>query len=135
MLYYLLSITILTLIFWGLHKARIIPVCPICAGVVITWVGGIVALYYGSSWANPMIITILMGASMGALADKYGNRFGLLWKTVVVLLGLPAIYLLVQKSLWQGSGLVILLILITILLQKKNTPTLRDKKDLFKDCC
>lgn len=135
MLYYLLSIAVLTLIFWGLHKARIIPICPICSGVVITWVGGIIAFYYGASWANPMIIAILMGASMGALADKYGNRFGLLWKTVVVLLGLPAIYLLMQKSLWQGLGLVILLILISVISNKKDASVLHNKKDLFKDCC
>ena len=135
MLYYLLSIALLTLIFWALHKARIIPVCPICAGVVITWVGGVVALYFGAWWANPMIIAILMGASMGAIADKYGNKFGLLWKSAVVLLGLPAIYFLVQKLLWQGLGLVVIFLILTVFLYRSNKEVSSDKKDLFKDCC
>jgi hypothetical protein len=135
MIYYLISITVITLVFWGLHKAHIIPLCPICAGVVITWVGGAIALYYGTAWANPLIIAVLMGASMGALADKYGSRFGLFWKSSIVLLGLPAIYLIVQKSLWQGIGLVGIIIILTIFSNKKSAPALRDKKDLFKDCC
>ena len=135
MIYYLLSIAALTLIFWALHKARIIPVCPICVGVVITWLGGILALYYGASWANPIIIAILMGASMGALAEKYGNRFGLLWKSALVLFGLPAIYLLVQKSLWPGLALVALLGLFTIFASTGKKPAPGAEKDLFKDCC
>ncbi len=135
MISFLLSIVVLTLIFWGLHKARIISVCPICAGAVITWVGGIVALYYGASWANSMVIAILMGASLGALADKYGNRLGLFWKSAAVLLGLPAIYLLVQKSLWQSLALIILLLLLTIFVRKTNQIPSNDKKDLFKECC
>jgi hypothetical protein len=72
------------------------------------------------------------------LADrlhKYGSRFGLFWKSSIVLLGLPAIYLIVQKSLWQGIGLVGIIIILTIFSNKKSAPALRDKKDLFKDCC
>jgi len=135
MIYYLITIAVLTFIFWSLHKARIIPVCPICAGVVITWVGGAVGLYYEVTWANSLIIAILMGVSLGALADKYGSRLGLLWKSAMVLLGLPAIYFIVQKLSWQGAILVAMLVIITIFSHKQSAPAMRKEKDLFKDCC
>ena len=135
MFYFIISIFIVTIIFWGLHKGRIVTVCPICAGVLITWIGGIASLYYGASLGNPMIVAILMGASMGALADKYGARFGLLWKSAVVLIGLPAIYMLVQKSFWAGLGLVATIAVYTAYLHNTNKPKIERKKDLFKECC
>lgn len=135
MIYFLISILVLTLIFAWLYKIKVVTVCPICAGVVITWIAGIVLLYYGSTWANPLIIAILMGASLGALADRYGSRFGLIWKSAVVIIGLPSIYFIVQKSLWQGLILITVMVIITIFFNKQNAPALRNKKDLFKDCC
>lgn len=135
MIYYLLAIALLTLILWGLYKAKAISVCPICAAVVITWVGGLAALYWRASWSNPLIVAILMGASIGALADKYGSKFGFLWKSAVVLLGLPAVYFLTQKALWPGLGLVLLLGLVTVLSHNNNPTGSHEKKDLFKNCC
>lgn len=135
MTYYLLSIALVTLVFWGLYKAHILSVCPICAGVVITWVVGVAALYSGAVWANPLGIAILMGASVGALADKYGNKYGLFWKSAVVLLGVPAIYLLVQKSLWQSLALLAVIAVVTVYTKLKSKPLVSQKKDLFKDCC
>ena len=138
MLYYLLSIAALTIIFWALFKARVVSVCPICAGVVMTWAAGIAALYYGVSWANPLLIGILMGASLGALADKYGSKFGLFWKSSVVLLGLPAIYFVIQRSFWKGVILIIAIGIVTLLSNlsnKKSGSGIKHKKDLFQDCC
>ena len=135
MIYFLLPIFVLTLIFWVLYRAKLSIICPICAGTLLTWAGGLVALYSGAAWADPLIIGILMGASLGALADKYGSRFGLFWKSAVVLLGLPATYFLVQKFLWPGVGLVLLIVLLTWFFGRGTKPEPEPKKDLFKDCC
>ncbi|HLC45151.1 MAG: hypothetical protein A2722_04105 [Candidatus Doudnabacteria bacterium RIFCSPHIGHO2_01_FULL_50_11] len=136
MVYFLSSIAAITIIFTLLHKAKIVSVCPICAGVVVTWVGGIIGLYANQKWADPMVIAILMGASMGAVADKYGIRFGLLWKTLTVVLGLSAIYFIIGLSLYKGLGFLLILGIITVFLSRKKYGSANAKnEDLFKECC
>lgn len=135
MIYFLASILILTLIFAYLYKSRIITVCPICAGVVITWLAGVIGIYTDQAWANPLLVAILLGASLGALADKYGSRLGLVWKTLYVLIGLPAVYFIVQEKLWFGLGLIIALIILTLVTGKNRTNHKLANKDLFKECC
>ncbi len=112
-------------------------VCPICAGVSIAWFAGIVGIYTQQVWADPLIVAILLGASLGALADKFGTRFGLVWKTLMVLLGLPAVYYFVQGKLWYGLGLMVMLTIITLVIGKTrgNPKSLGHNKDLFKECC
>ncbi|OGE80549.1 MAG: hypothetical protein A2660_00095 [Candidatus Doudnabacteria bacterium RIFCSPHIGHO2_01_FULL_45_18] len=135
MIYYLLIIFLLTLVFWVLYRSRIIAFCPICAVTVITWVGGLLAIHLRVSWANPFVVAILMGASMGALAEKYGRRFGLLWKTAMILLGISSIYFLVQPDgLYEGLGITTVLLGITFF-SHKGTPAEHVRGDLFKDCC
>lgn len=135
MIYYLGSILFLTIVFAFLYKARIITFCPICAGAAITWVVGVVGIYMNQSWADPVLTAILLGASLGAMADKYGSKFGLVWKTLVVLLGLPAIYYLVQGNLWLGAGLVAALLVLTFAFGKNRTSDKTLKKDIFNQCC
>lgn len=135
MIYFLVSILVLTIIFAYLYKAKIISICPICAGVIITWVIGVMGIYTEQEWANPLIVAILLGASLGALADKYGSRFGLIWKTLVVLIGLPAVYFIVQEKLWFGLGLVAGLVILTLVFGKNRVTHKPYSKDLFKECC
>ncbi|QQS23266.1 hypothetical protein IPM19_01730 [bacterium] len=135
MIYFLASILVLTIIFAYLYKTKLITVCPICAGVVITWLIGVVGIYTGQEWANPLIVAILLGASLGALADKYGSRFGLVWKTLMVLIGLPAVYFIVQENLWFGLGLVAGLVILTLVFGKNTANHKPHNKDLFKECC
>ena len=135
MIYFLISIAFTTLAFAFLYRARIITVCPICAAVVITWIVGGVGLYANQSWADPLIIAILLGASLGALADKYGSRLGLLWKSLMVLIGLPAIYFTIQKKPLLGLGLLLILAVITIFSGRNRQSGNSHRKDLFKECC
>lgn len=135
MFYYLLVIFLLTIGFVLLYKAKFTTVCPVCAAAVITWVVGLLAIHLHASWANPLIVAVLMGASMGAVAEKYGKHFGFPWKTAVVLLGIGAIYFLVQPDeLYNGLIVVGVLMAITFL-SNKIVQTEGGLKDLFKDCC
>ena len=133
--YYLAVILALTLLFASLYRTKVLAVCPICAGVVLTWVGGIVAIYANVSWANPLIIAILMGSSLGALAEKYGSKFGLIWKSAVVILGLLAIYSIVQGSILLGIVLLALIAILTYLTKPKSKAESNHQHDLFKNCC
>jgi hypothetical protein len=134
LLYYIILIAALTLVFWLLHRAKLLQFCPICAAVVVTWLGGLIALYSDSSFANPLLIAILMAASMGALAERYGNRLGLLGKSALVLLGTPAIYLLVNKELTKGLLLIFVLIIISLVNKSGGKPK-NNHNDIFKSCC
>lgn len=109
-------------------------ICPICALVVVTWVLGLTGIYLNQPWANAVIVAILMGASLGAVAEKYGRKFGFVWKVLVVLFGAPAIYFLIIKSALIGLGLVLVMALFTIFLHRSKQAKF-DKEDLFKDCC
>jgi hypothetical protein len=117
-------------------------VCLICAAVVIAWVGGLLALYLGQEWLAPTWVAMLMAASLGALAQKYGSNLGLAGKTVIVMLGLPAIYYLTALRPTTGLGLLTILALIVYWLDRRpNQPGQNGqsknltKNNIFKDCC
>ncbi len=111
-------------------------ICPICAAVVLAWLAGLVTLYSGATWLDPLIVGILMGASLGALAEKYGGKLGFWWKTLFVVLGLPAIYFMIEKDLAKGLGMLLILAVVTLLFRKTETDRAGvGKKDLFKNCC
>ena len=135
MFYYLLAILGLSVIFWLLYKYKISPVCPVCAAVVITWAGGLVALYLGLAWQNALVVGILMGASMGALAERYGSKFGLLWKTSTVLLGFGSIYFLITGEPYRGLSFAATIVVITSAAYYQRTLTSQGRRDWFKDCC
>lgn len=133
MTWYVSAILFLTGFFWFLRRAKVFSVCPVCAAAVVTWAGGIIALYFGADWADPLVVAVLMGASMGALAEKYGMKFGLIWKTSMVVLGLAAIYHIILKNPYPALGVGVTLLLITWFASGRGGSA--KAKDLFKDCC
>ena len=84
--YLLLLLIVLTLAFWLLYRWKILTFCPICSAALLTWIVGVVLLYLGSPFASPLFVALLVGASLGALAEKWGNKLGFFWKTLWVLL-------------------------------------------------
>ena len=138
MTYALLLISILTVLFWLSYRAEIHSICAVCAATVITWAVGIFSIITHASWADPLMTAILMGASLGAIADKYGSRFGLFWKTAVVILGSAGIYYIADETYIRGVVAFTALGIITIIagiLKGPTTSTITAKKDLFKECC
>ena len=133
MIYPIISIAIITLVFAYLFNKKIINFCPICAGVAITWVIGLLGIYTNMSWANPVFVGLLMAGTIGALAEKYGNQKGLLWKSGIVLVGFPAVYYLASKNLALGIlfGACTLILILSAFKRKETTL----KEDVFKNCC
>lgn len=134
MIYQIILIVGVTLIAGLLYRARVVTVCPICGGVVLAWLVGLVGIYLDMAWVDPVFTGLLMGGSVGALAEKYGGKNGLIWKSALVLAGFPAVYYLVNKNLVFGVPLgVVALLLVLFTLERKEQ--LRQKEDMFDDCC
>lgn len=134
MTYFLISLLILTVLFWILFRMRLISFCPICAATVLTWVGGLFVLYFDLFFIDPLTIAILMGASLGALAEKYGYWFGLLWKSGLVILGFLSIYFLVTHKILEGLITIAILVVWTAILWGRSE-TIKKADDKFKECC
>ena len=115
MIYLLTSIILLTTIFHLAYRFKVVTFCPICAGVVITWVIGLIASYLNAAWVNPVFVGLLMAGSIGALADKYGTQMGLIWKSLLVVIGLPAVYFVMEKDYKLGTLLAVLTLVLVIL--------------------
>lgn len=134
MTYLFFILIVSTLLFWLLYRLKIFTICPVCSATVLTWIIGAVLFYIGSPWANPLFIALLMGASLGALAEKLGDKFGFIWKTLWVIFGSGGIYFLLNKELSKAAPLLLAMLVITLLLNPVS-PVSRSLKDKFKDCC
>lgn len=135
MIYYLISLVVLTALVWLLGRLKLVKICAICAAAVLTWAWGLIGIYLQADWANPIVVAILLGASLGAVAEKYGRTLGFLWKTLWVILGLAAVFWLVQGQLWAGLGMLGLILLMTWLMSSNKTSQSKLHQDLFDDCC
>ena len=123
----------LTIVVWLIEKISKIKVCPICAAVVITWASMLILMLSGYN-IDKTILAILLSMSIGSLATKY--NFGLMWKTGMVVLGLPAGWYLVNDKFSYTIGLFIGMILLTLLFRLKlNNKRGMQQTDRFKECC
>lgn len=73
----ILSILILTFFVWALNKVLPIKICPICAGVMLTWLWMFWGIWFGllSVARYEFIIAILMGASIGGIVTELKKLF------------------------------------------------------------
>lgn len=110
-------------------------ICPICALVVIAWIVGLVGIYTDANWISPLVVAMLMGGSVGALAEKFGSRLGMIWKSIMVIIGFSAAYFLATGSFWMGAVLGILVLLLVWYILKNLKHAALGRKDMFKDCC
>ncbi len=112
MLAALLIIAGLTLVIYAINKVKHIY-CPICLATVLVWMGLTAGLYFKWFAVNPLFLGILIGVSLGAANERFGSKFGLIWKVSLVVFGAPAIYFLVQKEITYTIYLLIALIFFT----------------------
>ncbi|MDP4001253.1 MAG: hypothetical protein Q8P83_03360 [bacterium] len=140
-------ITFITIAVSLLNKSWSFRVCPICAGVSLTWISFLVVglLGYQINWFIP---AILMGGSVVGIAywlERYvsANQSNLLAKTVFMLVGFFAVYEIVLSD-WLKAGSTATLLLIIIFyyrwlfkkrLDNKNTKTIQALEKKMDDCC
>jgi hypothetical protein len=108
-------------------------ICPICAVVVTTWVAMLIWIWTGHS-ADRTLLAILMGMSAGAIATKYGQN--MVWKTLMLILSVPAIWYVTKDQPGTAAIFLVLIILPSIYFNTKlNTKKGLQQTDKFKDCC
>ena len=76
----ILSILILTSVIWVLNKILPIKICPICAGVSMTWLWMLLGMGYGllSIEKYQLITAILMGGSVVGITNKLEEKYKIL---------------------------------------------------------
>lgn len=133
MTYLLISILILTFVLYFVRKTSDLKICPICMATVLTWSFSFLAVAFNFLDISPVLIALLMAISLGAFIEKYGSKLGLIWKTVLVLVGFPAVYFITQGAFLKAvlSGLALLLF-TTIFFVLKKEKKINDK---FEGCC
>ena len=73
----IISIFVLTLFAWLLNKVLPIKICPICAGVSLTWLWMLLGMGYGflSVEKYQIVIAILMGGSVVGITNKLEEKY------------------------------------------------------------
>ncbi len=73
----ILSILILTILVWIFNRIFSVKVCPICAGVTLTWLWMLAFLWRGllPTPGNEFIVAILMGATIGGIVTELKKVF------------------------------------------------------------
>lgn len=112
---------------------KLTNICPICAAVVIAWLTGLVLMWLGFG-VDKILVGILIGMSVGALATKYD--WGRAWKAGMVILGGSAAWSLLNNKLVYAVILLVTLALLAALFKFKLNPKKgAQQSDRFKDCC
>ncbi|MEK7539093.1 MAG: hypothetical protein AAB595_00410 [Patescibacteria group bacterium] len=144
----ILSILILTSISWVLGKISPIKICPICAGVFLTWLGMFFGMFLGKlSVVDYQLPTaILAGGTVVGLMSKLEQfikiKFVLFWKTVFVISGFAAVYGLVASQWVMFFASVTIVFTITLIFKmgqlgrdSRESDRIKDLKKKMKNCC
>ncbi|MBI4363373.1 MAG: hypothetical protein HY545_00815 [Candidatus Doudnabacteria bacterium] len=114
MLYALFSIIVLTVVFWLVNKARPKTVfCPTCVATILVWLILLLGIYFNIFSADAQLVAILMAISLGAGIERFGPKYGLWWKTLMVVLGVPAVYFLAFEELLTSIYFLLAILFLT----------------------
>ena len=142
-----LSIFLLSAITWFANRFLPFTVCPICAGVFLTWSGLLSAHFLGYEIAL-IVPALLMGGSVVGIAYQIEKRVRgkpaitiFLWKALFIPAGFAAAYSALLQ-LWSALILItVFLVLISTLFLSSNSRTdsreesIEEIENKMKDCC
>lgn len=144
------SIALITSAVYGLNKVFKTKICPICAGVSLTWLWGLFMYYKGieigdGNLFDPIMLAILMGGSVVGGMYMFKNRLpegknDLLFMTLFFLGGLVAVYSVIyQDWLLTGVGVVFELVLLYYFMKpfkhKDTNPRVAALEKQMEKCC
>lgn len=137
----IISILAISAVVWFANRILPFIVCPICAGVFLTWTGLIGARFFGYEVALA-VPALLMGGSVVGVAYQlekklHGSSAGapLLWKALFIPAGFVAAYGVLEQ-LWTAVLLALafmFLISITLVPSRGESASGLEKK--MEDCC
>ena len=141
----ILSILIITLVVWLVNKKLPIQVCPVCAGVFLTWLWMFIGMSLGKLLiANYQLpVSVLMGGTVVGLMSKLEQfinlKFVLIWKMIFVVSGFTAVYSLITDQWGIFAIGVIVDIVVTLIFKtygaEKENLNLKKLKEKIKNCC
>ena len=140
-----ISILAITGSVWLLNRVLPFKICPICAGVSVTWVWMLAAKFLGYE-IDMIIPAMLMGGSIVGIAYQIEKRLppyrsSLLWKTLFVSVGFIAVYGVLTRS-WSISLASFIFLLLTTYIflssfvaQSGQNEMIEKLEEKMKDCC
>jgi len=138
------SIIVIAGVVWLINRVLPFTICPICAGVFLTWVWLIVAHIFGYQ-INLVVPSLLMGGSVVGIAYQLEKKFRnlsagkiLLWKMLFIPAGFVAAYGILEQLPAVFLIAAVFLLLVSLLLvgnanARNETATGLEKK--MEDCC
>lgn len=134
-MFLLLPLILIPLLFFAAaiakQKIRFFAwLCPVCAGVLLTWVILLVAFFMGAS-VDPLAIGVLMGMSVTGAMSKLemrwkqkGMRHAWLMRLVVLIGGFYTVVFVIKER-WDAALLfalasLLLLVIVGVLMQKPS---------------
>jgi len=151
-----ISIVVIIGFVWLLNKILPFKVCPICAGVSLTWFWLTVGLLSGwlSVISYQLIVAILMGGTVVGIAYQGEKRFKwaeeniFRFKVPVVILGFILVYLALNNLSWVSFAVeaVILTALVYLFfispqrkrginIHERSPGVVEDLEEEMKNCC
>jgi hypothetical protein len=145
-----LSIFALTGVVWLANRFLGFRVCPICAGVSLTW-AWLLTGYLLDFIVDPVLIAALMGGSVVGIAYQLEKRpsfakasegKALLWKTLFMPAGFALVYFVLTRSWLPAMGATIVLAAIAVAFLTKRATTSKTEpsavaelEEKMKKCC
>ncbi len=141
----IISILAVSVVVWLANKFLMFTICPICAGVFLTWVGLLGAYNFGYQ-VDLTIPALLMGGTVVGVAyqleKKFKNLFPnriLFWKVLFIPVGFVAMYGILEQ-LWTMFLVAIAFLLLITLTQLRKTENGNGvkselEKKMEESCC
>jgi len=110
----------------GLNKLTNKKICPVCAGVALTWVGMLTLKFFFGYTIDKTLLAMLMGGSAVGISyylDSYVPiRYYLPWRFLSVVPGFVAVYSLLAEN-W-----IVFIVFLTVWLTSLWFFVLKNKK-------
>ncbi|OGI66227.1 hypothetical protein A3A95_02190 [Candidatus Nomurabacteria bacterium RIFCSPLOWO2_01_FULL_39_18] len=82
----IISILLIVSVIWFVNKKLSIKICPICAGVSLTWLWMLLGMGYGllSVEKYQLVTAVLMGGSVVGITNKLEEKYKILKRRKIV---------------------------------------------------
>jgi peptidoglycan/LPS O-acetylase OafA/YrhL len=138
------SILAISAITWLVNRMLSFTVCPICAGVFLTW-AWLVGAYFAGYGIDPVVPALLMGGSVVGIAYQLEKKSKsssagttLLWKALFIPAGFIAAYAVLEQVWTAFLVAAVFLLLVSLILLPKAGARVEANGELEKkmeDCC
>lgn len=137
----LFIVAAMTLVAYALRHAGIVRTCPVCVGVVLTWML-LIALRFLGFEIEQGILALLLGGSVVGATEKLHQKRSMhpLLKGTVIIIGFAVAYNIALEE-WTYAALAIALLAILLFFAesgKKEHVRSKEEQELITkmdDCC